>query len=100
MWCRSGKLQVLEEVLPRWKAQGHKVLLFSQTRQMLHILEKLVQRHHWAYMRMDGATSVGYGPPSTFRLRILELEEVQVFKGASMCALPTLRLIHGVLPKP
>ena len=60
--ARSGKLQVLAEVLPRWKKQGHRVLLFSQTRQMLDILERLVQRQGWGYLRMDGNTNVGARP--------------------------------------
>jgi len=60
--ARSGKLQVLAEVLPRWEKQGHRVLLFSQTRQMLAILERLVQRQGWGYLRMDGNTNVGARP--------------------------------------
>ena len=59
---RSGKLQVLAEVLPRWERQGHRVLLFSQTRQMLDILERLVQNRGWRYLRMDGNTHVGARP--------------------------------------
>lgn len=35
---RSGKIQVLQQVLRMWKRQGHRVLLFSQTRQVLDIL--------------------------------------------------------------
>jgi len=60
--ARSGKLQVLAEVLPRWEKQGHRVLLFSQTRQMLDILERLVKRQGWGYLRMDGNTNVGARP--------------------------------------
>lgn len=59
---RSGKLQVLAEVLPRWERQGHRVLLFAQTRQTLDILERLVKGRGWRYLRMDGATSVGARP--------------------------------------
>lgn len=39
---RSGKMIVVESLLKIWHKQGHKVLLFSQSRQMLTILEKLV----------------------------------------------------------
>ncbi len=60
--ARSGKLQVLAEVLPRWERQGHRVLLFAQTRQTLNILERLVKGRGWRYLRMDGATSVGARP--------------------------------------
>jgi DNA excision repair protein ERCC-6 len=59
---RSCKMQVLEEVLPRWEAQGHRVLLFSQTRMMLDVLEGMVRRKGWAYLRMDGNTGVGSRP--------------------------------------
>jgi hypothetical protein len=40
---RSGKLQVLAKVLRHWKEQGHKALVFTQTQQMLDILEKHVE---------------------------------------------------------
>ena len=33
-WNRSGKLIVVESLLKLWKEQGHRVLLFSQTRQV------------------------------------------------------------------
>jgi DNA excision repair protein ERCC-6 len=39
---RSGKLIVVESLLKLWHKQKQKVLLFSQSRQMLTILEKLV----------------------------------------------------------
>jgi DNA excision repair protein ERCC-6 len=55
---RAGKMLVLEEVLPTWHKQGHRVLLFSQTRQVLNILEAMVRSHGWRYFRMDGNTSV------------------------------------------
>ena len=33
-WNRSGKLIVVESLLKLWKEQCHRVLLFSQTRQV------------------------------------------------------------------
>lgn len=33
-WRRAGKTIVVEALLKMWKAQGHRVLLFSQTRQV------------------------------------------------------------------
>ena len=41
---RSGKHLVALKVLGLWREQGHRVLLFSQTKQMLDILEKFIQR--------------------------------------------------------
>ncbi|KAL0481875.1 DNA excision repair protein ERCC [Acrasis kona] len=55
---RSGKLQVVEQLLPMWKKQSHRVLLFSQSRQMLDILERFVISKQYKYMRMDGTTPV------------------------------------------
>uniref|UniRef100_A0A061RWX5 DNA excision repair protein ERCC-6 n=2 Tax=Tetraselmis sp. GSL018 TaxID=582737 RepID=A0A061RWX5_9CHLO len=55
----SGKLTVTHKVLAHWHAQGHKVLLFTQTQQMLDILESLAEREGYRYHRMDGSTSIG-----------------------------------------
>jgi DNA excision repair protein ERCC-6 len=55
---RSGKLQVVEQLLPMWQQQKHRVLLFSQSRQMLNILENFVLEKNYKYMRMDGTTQV------------------------------------------
>ena len=32
-WRRSGKMKVMDALMRMWRRQGHKVLLFSQTRQ-------------------------------------------------------------------
>ncbi|WIA38389.1 hypothetical protein OEZ86_001717 [Tetradesmus obliquus] len=55
---RSGKLQVLAKVLAAWHAERHKVLLFTQTQQMLDILEKLAAAAGYSYHRMDGSTPI------------------------------------------
>jgi DNA excision repair protein ERCC-6 len=55
---RSGKMQLLEKLLPAWKQGGHRVLLFSQTRQMLDILETFVLKSGYEYRRMDGASNI------------------------------------------
>ena len=34
-WEDSGKLQVLQQILPLWHSQGHKLLVFSQTRRYI-----------------------------------------------------------------
>lgn len=57
-WERSGKLIVLHKLLPIWKEQGNKVLLFSQTRQMLDIIEQFIKDQNFSYLRMDGGTIV------------------------------------------
>lgn len=54
----SGKMLVLIKVLAMWKEQGHRVLLFTQTRKMLDILESLMARLHYISCRLDGTTNV------------------------------------------
>ncbi|XP_044503023.1 protein CHROMATIN REMODELING 8-like isoform X2 [Mangifera indica] len=55
---RSGKLKVVAQVLKVWKEQSHRVLLFSQTQQMLDILESFLINNGYDYRRMDGLTPV------------------------------------------
>ncbi|MFS7975388.1 putative DNA helicase chromatin remodeling SNF2 family [Helianthus anomalus] len=55
---RSGKMKVVKQVLRVWKEQGHRVLLFAQTQQMLDILENFLIGECYTYRRMDGLTPV------------------------------------------
>ena len=57
---RSGKLQVALKILSMWKSQGHRCLVFSQTQQMLDILEQTVAKGGYSYRRMDGTTPVAH----------------------------------------
>jgi SNF2 family DNA or RNA helicase len=41
---KKKKKKVLSALLPMWLSQGHRALLFCQTRQMLDIVEKLVKK--------------------------------------------------------
>ncbi|RCN44119.1 helicase protein [Ancylostoma caninum] len=57
---RSGKMRVLMQLLAIWKKQGgEKALVFSQSREMLDILEKRLQNDRFTYLRMDGSTNIG-----------------------------------------
>jgi DNA excision repair protein ERCC-6 len=49
---------VLVKVLAAWHKEDHKVLLFTQTQQMLDILEKHVVAEGYSYHRMDGNTPI------------------------------------------
>ena len=49
---------LLWQVLEHWKAGGHKALVFTQTQQMLDIMERSMQNAGMAYHRMDGSTNV------------------------------------------
>ncbi|XP_043691130.1 protein CHROMATIN REMODELING 8 [Telopea speciosissima] len=55
---RSGKMKVVAQVLKLWKDQGHRVLLFAQTQQMLDIFETFMIANGYTYHRMDGLTPV------------------------------------------
>ena len=54
------------KVLGLWKEQGHRALLFSQTQQMLDILEAAVAAAGYVYRRMDGTTPVSH------RMRLID----------------------------
>jgi DNA excision repair protein ERCC-6 len=55
---RSGKMRVLEQILKSWKEENRKVLIFSQTRQMLDIIQMFIRNQGYTYLRMDGTTVV------------------------------------------
>ncbi|NXP47100.1 ERCC6 protein, partial [Heliornis fulica] len=57
-WKRSGKMIVVESLLKIWHKQGHRVLFFTQSRQMLQILEIFVRSRNYSYLRMDGTTAI------------------------------------------
>lgn len=57
---KSGKMQVVKALLELWHAQGNRALLFSQTRQMLDILESFVRMLNLRYLRMDGSTPISH----------------------------------------
>lgn len=53
----SGKLMLLDRILPRLKEDDHRVLLFSQFTTMLDILEDYCDLRQWNYVRLDGNTN-------------------------------------------
>jgi DNA excision repair protein ERCC-6 len=55
---RSGKLEVLAKILPLWKRQGHRVLIFCQWRKMLDIIQRFTQLSGWKFGRLDGNTNI------------------------------------------
>ncbi|XP_028549869.1 DNA excision repair protein CSB isoform X1 [Dendrobium catenatum] len=55
---RSGKMKVVAQVLKLWKEQGHRVLLFTQTLQVLDIIERFLTKSEYSYRRMDGLTPI------------------------------------------
>ena len=55
---RSGKMIVVEKLLKLWKKQDNRVLLFTQSRKMLDVLENFVKSQNYEYLKMDGTTPV------------------------------------------
>ena len=53
----SGKLVLLDKLLPKLKERGSRVLIFSQMTRMIDILEDYCMYRHYQYCRIDGNTS-------------------------------------------
>jgi len=52
----SGKLLVLDKLLPKLQEQGSRVLIFTQMARVLDILEDYCWFRNWTYCRIDGQT--------------------------------------------
>ncbi|GAB7345823.1 hypothetical protein MBLNU457_4080t2 [Dothideomycetes sp. NU457] len=50
----SGKLQLLEMLLPKLRERGHRVLIFSQFLDMLNMVEDFLDGLGFQYQRLDG----------------------------------------------
>jgi SWI/SNF-related matrix-associated actin-dependent regulator of chromatin subfamily A member 5 len=53
----SGKLVLLDKLLPKLQSRGSRVLVFSQMTRMIDILEDYCQYRGYKYCRIDGNTS-------------------------------------------
>lgn len=62
--CHTARTVV--QVLEKWRAGGHKALLFTQTQQMLDIIERHVAAAGMRYLRMDGSV------PPQHRFRMID----------------------------
>lgn len=58
MLTDSGKLQTLDILLKRLRAENHRVLLFAQMTRMLDILEDYMNYRKYKYFRLDGSSSI------------------------------------------
>jgi SWI/SNF-related matrix-associated actin-dependent regulator of chromatin subfamily A member 5 len=56
IWENSGKMSLLSKLLPKLKAQGSRVLIFSQMTRLLDILEDYMHINGYLYCRIDGST--------------------------------------------
>uniref|UniRef100_A0A8D0GN09 DNA excision repair protein ERCC-6-like n=1 Tax=Sphenodon punctatus TaxID=8508 RepID=A0A8D0GN09_SPHPU len=53
----SGKLRFLIGLLERLREEGHRTLVFSQSRKMLDILERILAHKNFKLMRIDGTVA-------------------------------------------
>ena len=53
----SGKMLLLHKLLPKLRTEGHKVLIFSQFKIMLDVLEDYLRAAEFPCERIDGSTS-------------------------------------------
>ncbi len=52
----SGKVELLDRMLPKLKAAGHRVLMFTQMTKMMPILEDYFAYRGFTSLRLDGST--------------------------------------------
>lgn len=52
----AGKMVLLDKLLPRLFAEGHKVLIFSQMVKVLNIIEDYLRWKGYSFERLDGST--------------------------------------------
>ena len=50
----SGKLVLVDKLLPKLRRDGHKVLIFSQLKMVLDLIELYLQLKEYPYERIDG----------------------------------------------
>ncbi|SCU88385.1 LADA_0E09824g1_1 [Lachancea dasiensis] len=52
----AGKFELLDRILPKFKATGHRILMFFQMTQVMDIMEDFLRMRNLKYLRLDGAT--------------------------------------------
>ena len=62
----SAKLLLLQKMLQKLKLQGHRVLIFTQFKLVLDIIEDFLIMENYKYCRLDGDT------PTLSRTRLIE----------------------------
>lgn len=56
LWRTAGKFELLDRILPKFKASGHRVLMFFQMTQIMNIMEDFLRLRGLKYLRLDGST--------------------------------------------
>ena len=52
----AGKFELLDRILPKYKASDHRVLIFFQMTAIMDIMEDYLRWRHYKYLRLDGST--------------------------------------------
>jgi ATP-dependent helicase STH1/SNF2 len=52
----AGKFELLDRILPKFKATGHRVLIFFQMTQIMNIMEDFLRWKGLSFLRLDGST--------------------------------------------
>ncbi|XP_046393436.1 SWI/SNF-related matrix-associated actin-dependent regulator of chromatin subfamily A containing DEAD/H box 1 homolog [Ischnura elegans] len=55
----SGKFQKFDEIFPKLREEGHRVLIFSQFIMMMDLIGEYLTYNGLKYLRLDGSTPVG-----------------------------------------
>lgn len=56
IWRTAGKFELLDRLLPKFKATNHRVLIFFQMTQIMNIMEDFLRLRGYQYLRLDGST--------------------------------------------
>ncbi|KAI9145778.1 SNF2 family N-terminal domain-containing protein [Paraphysoderma sedebokerense] len=54
----SGKLIILDKLLPKLKSEGHRCLVYFQMTKMIDIMEEYLTFRQYSYIRLDGSTTI------------------------------------------
>ncbi|TGZ75143.1 hypothetical protein CRM22_000544 [Opisthorchis felineus] len=56
LYRSSGKFELLDRILPKLKACGHRVLIFCQMTSLMTIMQDYFDYRNFRYLRLDGTT--------------------------------------------
>ncbi|OAA55077.1 rsc complex subunit [Niveomyces insectorum RCEF 264] len=56
LWRTAGKFELLDRILPKYQATGHRVLMFFQMTAIMDIMEDYLRSRDFTYLRLDGTT--------------------------------------------
>ncbi|CAH8646202.1 unnamed protein product [Heterobilharzia americana] len=56
LYRASGKFELLDRILPKLKACGHRVLIFCQMTSLMTIMQDYFDYRNFRYLRLDGTT--------------------------------------------